>query len=553
MNRPTPIENYTDSRMPILFLNGSLAGISKDDAVTLNYTYLDRSGTCTLKWQGSSSIGFKKKNYTIKFDNAFEVVDGWDEQKKYCLKANFADCSHARNLICAKLWGQFVKSRTTKNQKLNTLPNGGAVDGFPIIISLNGEFHGLYTWNIPKDDWLFGMTEEGQQAILCADALSGSNDSTLFKELATFSSDFELEYSSDEQSDWVLESLNRLISAVMDSDGTNIEHGITPYIDWDSAIDYFIHTVLTTGYDGIARNYILATYDGVKWFFSAYDMDTTFGAASLGKYFIDVDNTPNFSYMAQKHKLFGLIWKYMRPQLRARYNALKTAVFAEHKVAKEFYNFASLISKQALDDDLRLYGSIPSSVSNTTEQILNYYRMRLPFCDEWIANTSGETQLPTQEQPEQPEQPMVNQIPISIDTDGSVFNGTGFQNGYRLSSSGAAKAQEESTVTGYIPAKGGDIIRMSGFIWRTNDHSMNYLCAYDSSFTFIGAVVGNNTKYSTTIHSAISNELDSNYSEVTLANLDNIAYIRVSSQGSHDHVGVDFANSIITVNQTITT
>ena len=113
--------------LPILYLTGDTTGMSKDDAVTLNYVYGERSGSCTLKWQGSSSIGYPKKNYTIQFDNAFEAVEGWGEQKKYCLKANFIDHSHARNVVSAKLWGEIVKSRENTNANLSALPNGGAI------------------------------------------------------------------------------------------------------------------------------------------------------------------------------------------------------------------------------------------------------------------------------------------------------------------------------------------------------------------------------------------------------------------------------------------
>lgn len=33
-------------------------------------------------------------------------------------------------------------------------PNAGVVDGFPVWVVLNGEPAGLYTWNIPKDEWM---------------------------------------------------------------------------------------------------------------------------------------------------------------------------------------------------------------------------------------------------------------------------------------------------------------------------------------------------------------------------------------------------------------
>ena len=58
-----------------------------------------------------------------------------------------------------------------------------------------------------------------------------------------------------------------------------------------------------------------------------------------------------------------------------------------------------------------------------------------------------------------------NQIPISTDTDGSIFNGTGYMEARRIGSSGAvgtlsdANASKAAFVTGFIPIKNGDVFR----------------------------------------------------------------------------------------------
>jgi hypothetical protein len=401
-----PISDYTDYPIKILYLHGSIGGMTKDDKVTVNYIWGERSGTVSLKWQGSSSVGREKKNMTATFDEAFEVVSGWGIQKKYVLKANYVDSSHARNIVCAKTWGQTVKSRTPANDILNTLPNGGAIDGFPVVVALNGEFYGLYTWNIPKDDWMFGMSvTTQQQAIVCAEL--NNNGAVAFKGLATMEPDangeldFDLEYSSDDQKDWVLTSLNRLIAAVKDSDGTNITYGITPYLDWESAIDYYIHAVLNANYDGIHRNYLLTTYDGVKWLFTGYDMDVVLGLRAMGKYFLPANTSMTFAEVANNHKLFWLIWKYMRPQLRARYNELRAAALSVENVANAFTDFISGIPLPVYIDDARLWNGIPSTSANNLSQIVTYYDLRCRNADEWIKNTSGETALPPQVDPNQ--------------------------------------------------------------------------------------------------------------------------------------------------------
>ena len=60
----------------------------------------------------------------------------------------------------------------------------------------------------------------------------------------------------------------------------------------------------------------------------------------------------------------------------------------------------------------------------------------------------------------------INLLPTAVDTDGSVFNGTGFQFGKYLSSSGsyydAPSSKPTLAVTGYLPMTKGDIWRFEG-------------------------------------------------------------------------------------------
>lgn len=356
----------TQYNLPILYLTGSTSGMSKDNAVPLDYNYYDMTGSCTLKWQGTSSIAHPKKNYTIKFDNAFEAKTGWGEQKKYVLKANFMDHTHARNICSCKLWGRIVKSRANVPTELSTLPNGGAIDGFPIIVMLNGEFHGLYTFNIPKDGWMFGAPK----AIVCADA---HVDATKFKALATLNGDFELEYAEDEENiDWVLPSLNRAIQAVMDGDLDTAGQ----YIDIPSAIDYYIHVVCEGSLDGIDHNYLLTTFDGVKWYFTDYDRDRVYGVSADDTYFFSPFDTVTFASVANTHRLMELIKSSKTDELKARAVTLRNGAMSEAGVMDVFVNFMQAIPTQILDEDVRRYPTIPSTNVHNLAQILNWYRLR---------------------------------------------------------------------------------------------------------------------------------------------------------------------------------
>ncbi|MBR3610051.1 MAG: hypothetical protein IKL57_01115 [Oscillospiraceae bacterium] len=87
----------------------------------------------------------------------------------------------------------------------------------------------------------------------------------------------------------------------------------------------------------------------------------------------------------------------------------------------------------------------------------------------------------------------VNQVPISIDTDGSIFNGVGYKENVRLSSSGgiSGSAQNGSVTTGFIPFPDGDktIIRMKGVEWINAQPTYGghfYIVFYDANKTSNG-------------------------------------------------------------------
>ena len=116
------------------------------------------------------------------------------------------DYSQARNVVSAKLFGQIVHSRNIKDE-INDLYNGGAIDGYPVVIYHNGSFLGLYTMNIPKDKWLFGMDDydPGKDESITKHAILMGNtwtNSVVLKESMNsdyVSSGWELEFCSTEE------------------------------------------------------------------------------------------------------------------------------------------------------------------------------------------------------------------------------------------------------------------------------------------------------------------------------------------------------------------
>lgn len=452
--------------LPVLEMVGDTAAMTKDNAVDLAFTFGERSGNCSVKWQGSSSLTYPKKNYTIKFNNAFEAVEGWGEQKKYCAKANYIDFSHARNLMNAKLWGEIVKYRPNADPRLLALPNCGAVDGFPIIITINGEFQGLYTLNIPKDGWMFGMGNGDKEAIVCADY---HVDATRFKAEADLVNDFELEYVSDEDNaDWVLTSLNKMLKTVAESNGSDINTIIPKYLDVDSAIDYLIFVSMVGGADMTDKNYILATFDGVKWFFSAYDMDTTYGINYDGAKFFNPYDICTLTHYKQLSKIMEFICRYKTDALKARYQQIRAIVMNEANLHKNFYNFATGIPEVVKMEDAKKWTGLPSTSASNTAQILDWFRIRCGVID---AEINKLVQEPIPDAP--------------IPTEGNIFTYGYDYNDWKLASSGASiPTMIVNSDEGYVEAIGnldGTSIYLRKTEYPKTANKYSYSCKFSAA------------------------------------------------------------------------
>jgi hypothetical protein len=224
----------------------------------------------------------------------------------------------------------------------------------------------------------------GQKECILSSDYSSTN-AEYFKALATMQPgttgniDFEIEYSSDSFSqNEVLQSLNTMLDKVINTHEHYYEE-LSPYIDIESAMDYFILVALTGNTDALGRNYLLQTWDGIKWFFCPYDMDLTFGNANPMGYELGSPHTNQvtFHIISNYHRMFYIIYKYMTQELISRYRTLRNTVMSEADVSTLFGQFTILIPKSSFDyETLRWPETTGTSVKNY-EQICNWYRLRV--------------------------------------------------------------------------------------------------------------------------------------------------------------------------------
>ena len=353
---------------------------SKEEEIKIQVKYnsddIKFDGYAKIKWQGSSSIAYAKKNYTIKFykdanlEDKLKIDFGWGKQNKYCLKANWIDKTHSRNVVTAKLAAKMQK----KYKLLEQAPKNGVIDGFPIEIYLNNNFLGLYTLNIPKDAWMFGMDDDNPKHTVLAGETY--NAPAFFKETVTEFYDFGLEAGVENQE--TLNALNRLIVFVRDSSDEEFRNNISNYLNLDSMLNYYCFMQVAQMKDNNAKNMLLVTYDHKVWYTSLYDLDTTWGTYWDGSKLYNYNN-----YVGTESILWNKMKRVFADELADRYFELREDILSKDNIMNEFNSFYNSIPKETWIKENNRWKNIPGY---DLSQINNFLTVRLPVMDKFFAD-----------------------------------------------------------------------------------------------------------------------------------------------------------------------
>lgn len=405
--------------LPSLKIYGDISVMTAEKNEPKIYQYIwedqdnkeQRTGYCSMKWQGESSLTYPKKNYTIKFfhDAKYKRKDKLSlfndlilKKNKWVIKANWVDRSMAKNIVSCRIWKQLVKSRNAEPEShLKESPNYGAVNGHPIQVYVNDVWHGLYTFNIPKDEDLFGM-EEGNplHCAVCGDSQSGTG-STAFR-IATVSgwelevpdewASYEVEEEGQTVTKHVADGLVNLINFVMTATDAEFKEGLNGYLDVESAIDYYLMTYLDCGVDSLGRNLILLTYDGGnKWYCSLYDADTTWGNDVMGAGIYNPTLPCPEGYQMKTSLLWERLEANFGDELYERWQALRQNIFRAEYIKNQFTYFWGDIKEEQYNADIERWRAqdaqnpnVPQWNIDVQKAIFDFIDARLPYCDTQI-------------------------------------------------------------------------------------------------------------------------------------------------------------------------
>ena len=337
-----------------VYANSLTNWVDKKDEREATMTYTDPvtgdsfTEIITLRPQGTSSLSYVKKNFTIVFQTGeVEVNPDWGYQSEYCLKANYIDPTQACNVVSARLAGQIYRDYGLHEDA----PNNGAVDGFPVWLVFNGIPEGLYTMNIPKAAWTFGMDENNEDHIvMCCE---GITDGCMFRQ----------DYYDLDEEEWSLEvggnttktiaRFQRLVEFIANASDEEFVENFDQYLNLDACLIYYCFICIANAQDNIGKNMLMATWDGEVWHPILYDLDSLWGINWDGSaawkdsavaYVVNADN-----------RLYQRLRENFAEELNGCYANLRNGVLSVENIWKEFEAFAESIPDEMLAWDNAYY------------------------------------------------------------------------------------------------------------------------------------------------------------------------------------------------------
>lgn len=369
-----------------------------------------------LNAQGNSSLSLDKKNVALDLcddewvgDDTPKVrIGNWVPQDSFHLKAYYTDFFRGVGAVSYKLYDQIVRTRgnmydrpwkkalldmskigtTTKSignpyvGDYSLLTDTGArcfPDGFPVAVYLNGEFYGIFSFQLKKHrdnyhmdkstpkhvhldgelgertifggrdkiNWgafeirnpkgLYAIGGNKYDADVKQEEIAGDTevnvwieagnlpdgktiDSKIKKALQMTAKVKKYILNFADAVPTIKEAMNVYESSSKSEEDLKAFKAIyEKYFDKENLIDYMIVSDIIKNQDGFRKNWQWFTYDGEKWWVGLYDCDMSFGGHFQGNQITDI-LTQHLNTSIYRPN--GYIAKYYSDEMNARYKYL---------------------------------------------------------------------------------------------------------------------------------------------------------------------------------------------------------------------------------------
>lgn len=392
---------------------------SKTDEIDGTIEFIDHNGNYfkkpieALALQGSTSLGAPKKNLKFDFVDTEVKIGDWVVQDSFHLKSNYYDIFRGKSNLAYDYWLDILKCKradlfrkpylnpseyTAFNGKKNSddFDNSARLTpaGFPIELYFNGEYYGIYTWNIKKDKANYAMSRDN------VDNIHIDPDSIyyLLEGMRVDWGLFEIRNPKPKAKDgWEMTTMDgskydgdnpmELIDPTSASySGSNLSHinsyevkkrilafkdacadfiakkdkaTFEKYFDAEWFVDFFIWSNVVLDGDGQDRN-TQYLYWGGKWYPTPYDCDQIFGNNWRGNFiYRKSQRVVNRDIVAKG--MYSAFYNLYKSRIAERFAELvDSGILTTEYICAKINGYMAIVGKDAYEKDLEKWSETPS-------------------------------------------------------------------------------------------------------------------------------------------------------------------------------------------------
>lgn len=401
--------------------------------------------------QGNSTMLYPKKNFSADFcedewvgESTSNISIGdWVKQNSFHFKAYYIDTFRGISVVGYKIFADMLTGKSTYQERAGISNYDRKArcfpDGFPCIVYLNGEFYGIFSWELKKHRknmsleksvatnihldgclnnnslwndsirWnqfevrnpknLYSNKAQYKDDVLCdAKRYDGDNPDELIDEYSEYyDSENEYHVISSKVKAHILDFSNYVKDVnSLAADGTSpddIKKIISEHFDVPGMIDYIVFSLVTANYDGFAKNWQWFTYDAIKWFVAPYDLDCILGHNDTGLMLVPAEWTEKWSTHTMQAYFangpMGCIMTYFMPEIKARYAELRDQkILTTERFMEYLHQWSESIGKENYEQEWKRWNTCRANsqiIPNDKWEIIEGYDDYFSL-DEYDAN-----------------------------------------------------------------------------------------------------------------------------------------------------------------------
>lgn len=360
-------------KMKKLYFTGDAFKINSTSTATglMTYSYNGKSKDYYIKlsYLDSNRERSAKHDYKIEFfeDDKFNketeiaLMDGVEASHTWEAYGNYYDFYNLRDTVTTELFKEVRKTSKKPDERLGD--NYITKKSEPVLIFLNETLAGVFRVFEPYSEKVLNVSEDDKNCAIVRAAYN--NSQSYFRSEITDDSTWRIKYNSEEDTEWIFNSLNELFKFVDENDGEDFKAGISKYLDVDGMIDYMLTVYNTAAADNIGRCFTLGTYDGKVWTPGIFDVNASLGMNNRGEITtledVLVPSIENGKVISDTNSvLWDKMLKCFYDEIKARYNSLKDTVFTAENIYNKFKTHIDEVPEIVYEKEKELFPKVDS-------------------------------------------------------------------------------------------------------------------------------------------------------------------------------------------------